>query len=173
MSNRSENPLEWVTTWATTTTTQDLSLGSDDGRVQVQADGENVPGKVEQLGLPGHYSCAPVGVSGLLLRLERGGWMVSAWTQPPSDAVTEECGIKSGDIIARVLPTEVFEIKKAKTGVAVPATGVLTGGGISLGAVDSTDGVILQVIRATDTVVTPLGVSVGMCMGTTVRVGAA
>jgi len=173
MSDRNENPLEWVTTWVTTTTNQDLSTGLEDGRVQVQADGENVPGKVEQLGLPGHYAVATTGVDGLLLRLERGGWMVSAWTQPPSDAVTRECGIKSNNVIARVKPTDIFEVKASRTGFAVPATGVLTGGGISLGACDSSDGPILQVIRATDTVVTPLGVSVGVCMGTTVRVGAA
>lgn len=155
-------------TWATITRSQDAN-----GTVQVDAGGTRPLERILQLGLPGAYAVAKAGVTGILFRLLSNGLFVSADTKPPSDAVVQEVGWFDGTAIARLLPTHVFELKATKTGVAVPATGVLIGGGISLGAVNLSDGAILQVVRGTDPVVTPAGIGVGTCRATTTRVGAA
>jgi hypothetical protein len=163
--------LDRVVALATTTSVD------DGGRVQMAGPSgggrtENLPG-VAQWSLPYFYSVAEAGVRGAVLRLLRGGIMVAIKHVRPSDAVAGEAGIFSpGGALVRLLKTKVFEVKGTKTGVAVPATGVLTGGGISLGAVDLSDGPVLQVVRSTDPVVTPAGIGVGTCQGTTLRVGA-
>ena len=164
-----EHLLQRLVTWATITRDQD-----GDGFVQVDAGDPKPLEKVVQVGLPGAYAVATAGVKGILLRLLSNSLFVAADTMPPPDAVVREVGFFDGTALARLLPTHIFEVKKAKTGVAVPATGVLIGGGISLGATDGvTDGPVLQVVRSTDPVITPAGIGVGTCQGTTIRVGAA
>jgi hypothetical protein len=127
----------------------------------------------EHCALPGHYSVIASNDEIMVLRRDDGAISVVARTARPSDAVTGERGwthAKGG--LTRVkdglLGGTVFEIKGNQTGVADPVTGILVGGGISLG---STGAVVKQVIRATDVVVTPLGVSVGACKGTTLLTG--
>lgn len=156
----STNPNEWATTWVTTTTAQ------DDGKVQVEDEnGTDYPvPDVDQLGLPGHYAQAAAGARGYMMRLERGGVIVATYTDPPSDAVDGEAGMIGPDstspVVARVLPGalgDFFEV---------------TGGRVIDTVLLGTGGVTKYVARNGDVVATPLGVSVGTVVGSTVKVKA-
>lgn len=148
--------------WGTITRGQDAN-----GFVQVDAGDPKPIEKVIQLGLPGAYAKAAASVKGIVFRLLFGTLFVAADTAPPSDATDWEVGwIIAGatTVLARLLPSRVFEIKGTRSGLLTP--------GIYLGAADLSDGVPLFVARTTDPVVLD-GITVGTVQATTVRVVAA
>lgn len=154
------------------------SANESDGKGQVTIAGDTAAGgqedrsDTEHCALPGHYSAIEKDDPLLTMRRDDGAVSIGARTVRPTDAVAGERGWThkdSGLVRVKSGTTDtVFEVKDMQTGIADPVTGILVGGGCSLG---STSGVVLQVVRATDVVVTPLGVAVGACKGTTITTG--
>ncbi len=154
----SSNTNEWATTWVSVSTAQ------DDGKVQVDDGTATPPTDIDQLALPGHYSKPLPGWDGYMLRLERGGVIVAAYTAPPSDAADGEVGWIGPDttspMIARVTPGALGDLYEIK------------GGRIMDTVILCSDGATKYVGRDLDPVVTPAGVSVGTIRATTIKVKA-